>query len=519
MNWLDRMIAAVAPASAVRRQQARRQLAVLGAYDAATPSRLRKYSRDTRSGEALARLQAPSIRQQARELDRNHDLASGALTVLVNNIVGPGGIGIEPQPRSVSGEILDDLAARLLELWRDWCQQPEVTGQHSWASAQRLACRTWLRDGECFAQIVEGTVAKLDHRTLVPLSLELIEADQIPADTDLAGRASQAGIVRNGWGRPTAYRVLKAHPGDTWTWSNRQDFKTIPADSMLHLRLVDRIGQCRGVSVLASVITRLEDLKDYEESERIAAKIAASMAAFIRKGTPDLYGATETEADGTTPAPRDMRFRPGMIFDDLMPGEDIGTIDSTRPNTGLQAYRDGQLRAVAGGIGASYSSVSRNYNGTYSAQRQELVEQWVHYQALAEHFTAQWVRPVWQRFVALAVLSGAVELPGELQPETLDDALFVGQTMPWIDPQKEAQASEILERNRYVSAPEIIRRRGGNPRETIQQQAAWQRMLRESGLDRQPPAAASPAPASPEPSNDGADPAEEANHQTPGATA
>ncbi len=72
MNWLDRMIGAIAPETAVRRQMARRQLSVLGAYDAATPGRLRKYSRDTRSGEALARLQSPSIRQQARELDRKH---------------------------------------------------------------------------------------------------------------------------------------------------------------------------------------------------------------------------------------------------------------------------------------------------------------------------------------------------------------------------------------------------------------------------------------------------------------
>jgi lambda family phage portal protein len=211
-----------------------------------------------------------------------------------------------------------------------------------------------------------------------------------------------------------------------------------------------------------------------------------------------------------------MRFRPGMIFDDLMPGEDIGTIDSTRPNANLQAYRDGQLRAVAGGVGASYSSVSRNYNGTYSAQRQELVEQWVHYQAMAEHFTAQWVRPVWQRFVSLAVLSGAVDLPGDLQPETLDDALFVGQTMPWIDPQKEAQASEILERNRYVSAPEIIRRRGGNPRETLQQQAAWHRMLRQSGLDRQPPESAEQSVKADDPEDESEEPEDQ---QSAGAAA
>ena len=54
-----------------------------------------------------------------------------------------------------------------------------------------------------------------------------------------------------------------------------------------------------------------------------------------------------------------------------MVGEEIGTIDTNRPNPNLQAYRDGQLRASAAGLGASYSSISRNYNGTYSAQRQE----------------------------------------------------------------------------------------------------------------------------------------------------
>ena len=59
--------------------------------------------------------------------------------------------------------------------------------------------------------------------------------------------------------------------------------KRIGAANMLHLKSVHRIRQLRGVSVL----NRFDDLKDCEESERIAAKIVASMAAFIRKGAPD----------------------------------------------------------------------------------------------------------------------------------------------------------------------------------------------------------------------------------------
>jgi lambda family phage portal protein len=494
MNLIDRMIATLAPQAAVKRLQARRAISILASYEAATPSRLRKFSRETRSGESLARTQTASIRQQARDLDRNHDLAHGALTTLVNNIVGPNGIGIEPQPRSADGEIMEDLAGQLIDLWKDWSRWPEVTHCHDLPAVERLMCRTWLRDGEAFCQLLEGNVANLDHRTVVPLSLEMIEPDLIPTGIDLTGRDQQGGVLLNTWGQPTAYRVLKSHPGDTVNFRSNNDLKTIPADRMLHLRRTDRIGQVRGVSDFAAVITRLEDLKDYEESERVAAKIAASMAAYIKKGTPDLYSQTSDE-DGV-PEPRNMRFLPGMIFDDLSPGEEIGMIDSSRPNTNLQAYRDGQLRACAAGLGASYSSISRNYNGTYSAQRQELVEQWVHYQTLANAFTSQFLQPVWERFVALAVASGKIKVPAGLAPNSLDDALFIGQSMPWIDPAKEAEANETLERNCYKSGPEIIRARGASPKDVLDQQAKWQRQKTDAGI--QPAAAPDPAAAPPD---------------------
>ena len=38
-----------------------------------------------------------------------------------------------------------------------------------------------------------------------------------------------------------------------------------------------------------------------------------------------------------------------MIFDDLAPGEDLGMVESNRPNVHLHEFRNGQLRAVAAG--------------------------------------------------------------------------------------------------------------------------------------------------------------------------
>ena len=53
------------------------------------------------------------------------------------------------------------------------------------------------------------------------------------------------------------------------------------------------------------------------------------MAAYIKKGTPDMYDQTPIGADGTRQA-RNMDFAPGMVFDDLAPGEEIGMIDPKR---------------------------------------------------------------------------------------------------------------------------------------------------------------------------------------------
>lgn len=490
MNLLDRLVSYVSPEAAFRRSRFRTMMA---GYDASKPSTLRKFSRDHMSGDFHARKEARALRAQARHLDRNHDIARGALNVLVNNIIGAQGIGIEPQPRSVSGELLEDLGRQLQVLWKNWTRYPEVTYQHNWPAVQRLLCRTWCRDGEAFAQMLEGYVPKLDHRTTVPLSIEMLEPEQIPTEDELFIKDGQGGMIRNGWGQTVSYRALKVHPGSGYlsTMINAADLRTIPADRMVHVKLVDRISQNRGVSVFASVITRLEDLKDYEESERIAAKIAASMAAYIKKGTPDLYEGAPKDANGN-PVARSMKFSPGMVFDDLMPGEEVGMIDTNRPNTNLPAHRDGQLRAAAGGIGASYSSISRNYDGTYSAQRQELVEQWVHYAVLTESFVSQVVQPIWERFVALAVLSGAVDLPADIDMDSLDDALFIGQQMPWIDPKKEADAFEQLEKNCHISGPEIIRRRGGTPRAVLDQQSQWLQQKADAGI---PAAGAAPAPA------------------------
>ena len=473
MNWLDSLVGFFSPISAVRRVAARN---VLAAYEAGEPSRMRQFYRDRSSQNEVVQRGAVNIRTQARHFARNHDLARGALRTIVNNVVGPRGIGIEPQPRRADGSIQSDYAKALLEAWRDWQKAPEVTHSLSWARLQRAAVRAWVRDGEVFAQLILGLRPDLDHGTRVPFSLEVFEADFVPLDYSEPSRRIVQGIERNTWGRPVALHALKSDPSTLSSINYSGNTKRIPWERVLHLAMLDHLGQIRGVSEFASIITRLEDVKDYEESERVAAKIAAMLTAYVKKGTPDLY-VPDSGAD-----PREINFAPGMVIDDLGQGEEIGMIDSKRPNPNLITFRQGQLRAVAAGIGASYSSLARDYGGTYSAQRQELVEQWVHYATLADEFVGQFVAPVWETFVSMAHVSGVVRRPSDVQETTADDAIFVATEMPWIDPMKEAQGAQALIGAGLASEIEMIRKRGRNPNDVLEQIATFRKAAEERGL-------------------------------------
>lgn len=481
MSWLDRVvIQAISPQWAAQRARARQ---VFSYYEAAEVNRLRRERRDTRSANAQNRGAADYLRRQARHLEQNFDIAAGALDVLVNNTVGSG-IAPEPQALLNGGEPADEFNRKLLTLWDDWIHSPEVTRQYDYYSLQRLAARTAFRDGEVFGQRIAGRVALLDHNTVVPYSLELLEPDFVPLDMNDPARNLVQGVLMNAWGQPTEYRVYKTHPGDENGRLQQTDTKGVPATRMIHVKHTKRLHQVRGISVFASVINRFDDIKEIDESERVAARVAAAMSAYIKKGTPDIYEAADHPVDAATgqKALRAMEMVPGMIFDDLMPGEEVGSIASNRPNNALIPFRDAQLRSAAGGIGASYSSLSKNYNGTYSAQRQELVEQYGHYRAVSAQFIYRFCQPVWDGFVSASMAAGLLDT-ANVDMATIYDASHTMPAMPWIDPLKEAQANQIDEDRGYKSRSRIIRERGLNPdqvnREIQRDQAEAERL----GLD------------------------------------
>jgi lambda family phage portal protein len=384
------------------------------------------------------------------------------------------------------GKLLDDVNDTITKLWNDWSKRPEVTWENDLAKCQRLACRGWFRDGETFVQKLGGNVTALDHGTAVPFSIEQLEADYCPVGLDDPAKGIRQGIQKNAWGKANVYYFYKQYPtegalGSVINGSFSPGFsvtldsvKGVLAENVAHLKHTDRIRQTRGTSVFASVFTRLDDLKEYEESERVAARIGAAFAFAITKGIDSAPGTTSAEF-------REMDIVPGIIADSLQPGEKVESLENKRPDNKITDFRANQLKAVAGGTNSGYSSIAKDYDGSYSSQRQELVEQSRVTKLLRGEFISAWLQPIYADFINAAFAAGLIDLRSA-DPLTVHDAEHVGLGTAYIEPKREADAQERQVQAGFKSKTMVILENGDNPREVTRQIETEREADNEKGL-------------------------------------
>lgn len=468
----DRFLVRVAPKLAATREHYRLKYASSKrAYEAIETTRLRRERNDARSADQVNGVAVDRLRYQARFLDENHDLARSILNTLVSNVVGTGLLSF-PMVRDRKGDLLEDVNVQLSKLWKDWAKRPEVTQEHNWQKCQQLAVRSWFRDGEIFTQLLKGTVPELEHGSEVSFSIEQMEADFCPLHFNKSADGVRQGIQKSIWGQPKNYFFFKDYPtegagdslflgvtGSSSFGVTSDALNEMPAANVLHLKHTDRVRQTRGVSLFASFFARLDDLKEYEESERVAARIGAAFAFAITKSL-DGPGVLPSDAD----AFREMDLAPGIIADTLQPGEKVESLKNERPDNKITEFRKNQLKAVAGGANAGYSEVARDFEGSYSSQRQELVSMARVYKAIRGEFINVYVQPIWHDFVAMAFAQGLVDLTGA-DPVTMFDAQHLGLGTPYIEPQRETEAAIKRNQAGFTSRTQEILERGDDPRE------------------------------------------------------
>ena len=307
------------------------------------------------------------LRNRARSLVRDSDFAKSALRAVTNNVIGQG-IKHQAQVRMIRGGRLDERTNGVIEHeWHKWgkAKNCHAGGTLSWSDIQRLCLRSMMESGEVFVRFVNQSFGD----SKVPFGLEVLEADLLDDDytgIEQNGNRVRMGVEVNEWSRPVAYHFLSYHPGD-YQFTGGQIAKKrrirVPAEQIVHLYSAERPGQTRGVSAFASAIMRLNNLKGYEEAEIIAARASSAMMGFVR--TPD----QELFEDGTFEDQSVLDFAPGSIRR-LAPGEEMQFFSPQRPDDAFTPFVAQMLRAVASGVGCSYTQVSSDCSqSNYSSSR------------------------------------------------------------------------------------------------------------------------------------------------------
>jgi lambda family phage portal protein len=428
----------------------------------------RRWSNDTSFGTLTSdtMLSGAVIRRRAAYYARYSPHAARASAVLAANIIG---CGIKPQSQHENEAVRDSID----QLFASWCPYADTTGLSDFYGLQTLVVRPLVESGEAFV-----LMRVLPNGVTPPLRLQLLSPEQIDRNEnrELGGSRIVSGVELDSTDRPVAYWVLPAEPGGVF--ARPMDSVRIPAEDIVHVFERLAPGQVRGLPWLTPVLTRLRDLDSYEDAQCERQRVSALFAGFLTdpNGTGGPF--TGDQSDGILTS----GLEPGTLK--VLPaGTDIKFSDPAELGGEYKPFIDQQLRSIAAGLGITFEQLSLDMTGVnYSSARVALIEFRRRVEALQEQLIVhQFCRRVWDRFISLAALAGAL-------PETAigSSVKWVAPAFDWIDPLKDAQAEALQVASGFKSRRQVILERGQDP-DTVDKEIAS-----DTFVGQQPNAASSP---------------------------
>lgn len=366
---------------------------------------------------------APVLRSRSRYLYNNSPWLRQGVDNWAGALVGS---AIVPTPRHPDAAT----RAHLTATFGAWADHADADGRTDFWGLQADVARGLVIDGEAFLHILPGE----DGPRLRLLPPELIDAS---LTRELGGGAVIVqGVEFDAEGRRVAYWVLPYRPHDQF--ANHAPPVRVPADEILHVMKPLAAGQVRGVSWLAPVILSASDFDQLCDALLMGAKVAAMHSAFL----VDLNGTGGEPYDGTGEGGiLETGIEPGAMKR-LPTGYDV-KFNTPGQLTEIGAFLRLQLQQLAAGLGLPDHLLSGDLsNANYSSLRAGLlpfrqrVEQ-IQYGTLVPQF----LKPVWERVVAFAVLSGDLAAPDfESAPRSYGAEWLPPKPMQ-VDPLKDTQAT------------------------------------------------------------------------------
>lgn len=469
-NFIDRAIAFISPSTGVKRRFARHMLAKTGGYTSGDRSRRANRNWDMSSGSADAEILGDlvALRSDSRDLMRKAPLARGAINTNVTNVVGTGLLPqAMPDSRTLKteGKLTDEQisefvfgAERVFDTWMN-STECDASRRLNFKSMTALVFRSTMESGDIFA--IRRNIT--GRKTKIQLALQLIEADRVDNPNRQKDTAACAGGVnRDAYGAPTGYNILKSHPGNTWVPAEKFNTELFPAYlkngewNVLHLMVMERPEQTRGVPYLAPVMEPLKQLVRYTEAELAAAVLSAMFTVFVETENGD--GGLPGSTDGSPVDDDEVKLGNGAIVD-LAKGEKVTFADPNRPNISFDPFVQAILRQIGVGLEIPFELLISHFTASYSAAQAALLQAWKFFRSRREWLSDYFCTPVWEAVITEAVGHGIIKAPGFFTSPTLRAAylkvIWNGPPRGSIDPVKEVTAAEIMEDRGWKTSQEI----------------------------------------------------------------
>jgi len=395
------------------------------------------------NAEILAALS--TLRGRAGYFAANNAWVANGVSAWVSALVGA-------EIRAASGHPDPEVRKVIQRLFEAWKAQADADGLHSFPSLLAVAVRQMIIAGECFALLIT-TPAGLRIRLIDPDLVDVSDTRELGG-----GRRIVAGIEFDADGTRVAYHVLRRRPTDRFA-SSYGERERIPAADVIHLFNPIAPGQVRGLTWLASILLRLSELDKLEDAQLLRQQIAAMFAVFF------------TDTNGTATYNPFEGLQTGSVLDS---GLEPGTakfvpsgwdVKTATPIEGQQSveYIRLQLRAIAAGLGVPEHLLTGDLSQVnYSSIRAALVEFRRRVDAIQYNVVIhQFCRPIWERFITLAVLSGDLIAP-DFESRMADYLAveFYPPAAEWVDPLKDAQAEALAVASGFKSRRQVVAERG-----------------------------------------------------------
>ncbi len=139
----------------------------------------------------------------------------------------------------------------------------------------------------------------------------------------------------------------------------------------------------------------------------------------------------------------------------LDPGEDIKFSEPADVGGSYEVFIRQQLRAIAVGLGITYEQLTGDLTGVnYSSIRAGLLEFRRRCTSLQFNLMVfQFCRPVWNKWIELAVLSDAIKIPND---PNFAQVKWIPQGFAWVDPDKEQKAQMNAVLSGFKSRAEVV---------------------------------------------------------------